>query len=275
MKSECEVLFVDEKIIKKELVEKINPMLILSAALDVGEQMLISGAEVSRIEDSITRICLSYGIMRVDAFSITKVLFVTVHTTDGKILTQARKIRETIKDFYRLEQLNSLSRYICKNTPPVKEIKQQIVKINEDSKQNIWLILFAHILAASIFTLFFGGVLRDIPAAIVVSLSIFLSSRFTRRGGVNRVVYYLLTSLVAGFISIFAVKFGLGVNVDKIMIGNIMLLIPGVAMTSSIWDMLAGDTITGILRMCESLLIASSIAGGFAIATLVSGGLLA
>ena len=33
----------------------------LSNALSIGEQMLRSGAEVSRVEDSIRRICTAYG----------------------------------------------------------------------------------------------------------------------------------------------------------------------------------------------------------------------
>jgi len=257
--------------VKSELIVKVNPMQLLSATLDIGEQMLICGAEVSRIEDTVSRICMAYDMLRVDAFSITTILFVTVHTKDGKIITQARKIKETVKNYYKLEKLNALSRHICKNTPPVSEIKQQLLQIIEGSKQKTWALLLGHIFTVIAFTMYFGGKLIDLPAAIIVSLIIFLSSRFTRRGGVNRVIYYLLTSSVAGFISVFAVRLGLGVNLDKIIIGNIMLLIPGVAMTSSIGDMLAGDTITGILRMCESLLIASAIAGGFAIALLVRG----
>ena len=35
---------------------------ILSISLDVGERMLKSGAEVSRVEKAITIICESYGV---------------------------------------------------------------------------------------------------------------------------------------------------------------------------------------------------------------------
>lgn len=51
--------------------------------------------------------------------------------------------------------------------------------------------------------------------------------------------------------------------VDKILIGVIMLLIPGVPLTNSVRDMLVGHTISGLLRLAESLLLAGSLAMGF------------
>ena len=44
------------------------------------------------------------------------------------------------------------------------------------------------------------------------------------------------------------------------IMGNIMLLIPGLVFTNSIRDMLNGDTMTGLLRVCESLLRTVAIA---------------
>lgn len=52
-------------------------------------------------------------------------------------------------------------------------------------------------------------------------------------------------------------------HADKIMIGDIMLLIPGIAITNSIRDMLMGDTIAGIMRLIESILWAGALASGF------------
>ncbi len=56
------------------------------------------------------------------------------------------------------------------------------------------------------------------------------------------------------------VGFGLGQNPDKIIIGNIMLLIPGIALTTSLRDMINGDTISGLLGLSEAVLKALAIA---------------
>ena len=51
-----------------------------------------------------------------------------------------------------------------------------------------------------------------------------------------------------------------------------MLLIPGLALTNAIRDMMNGDTVSGLLRLCDSLLRALAIAAGFiSIMTLIGG----
>ena len=65
---------------------------LLDSVMDIGEQMLISGAEVHRVEDSIKRIFDAYGTKRTDVFIITSSIVVTIHT-DDKAYTQTRRIK--------------------------------------------------------------------------------------------------------------------------------------------------------------------------------------
>ena len=66
----------------------------LSLALDVGERILKSGGEVSRVEDTITRICKAYGMERVDVFTITGMIVATVKGESFGTITQTRRILE-------------------------------------------------------------------------------------------------------------------------------------------------------------------------------------
>lgn len=52
---------------------------------------------------------------------------------------------------------------------------------------------------------------------------------------------------------------------DKIIIGNIMLLIPGLAFCNGLRDLIVGDTISGGLSLCNALLCALAIALGFVV----------
>ena len=60
-------------------------------------------------------------------------------------------------------------------------------------------------------------------------------------------------------------KLGMHFNTDSIVIGNVMLLIPGLALTSALRDIIGGDLITGSLVMIEAVLKAVAIAIGFAV----------
>ena len=48
--------------------------IVLCTALDIGEHLLKNGAEVSRVEDTIERICFAYGAAHVESFSITTLI---------------------------------------------------------------------------------------------------------------------------------------------------------------------------------------------------------
>ena len=69
------------------------------------------------------------------------------------------------------------------------------------------------------------------------------------------------------------VGIGIGVHPDKIMIGNIMLVIPGIQLTNSLRDMISGDMISGLLNLSEALMKAISVAMGFALGVLFGGGI--
>ena len=79
---------------------------------------------------------------------------------------------------------------------------------------------------------------------------------------------------MAGILSLLLVELGIGSNPDKIMIGAIMLLIPGIAMTNALRDMLMGDIASGMLRLVDSIIVAASIACGFALSIILFGGVL-
>ena len=49
---------------------------------------------------------------------------------------------------------------------------------------------------------------------------------------------------------------------EPIIIGSIMIFVPGVAITNSIRDFLSGDMLSGVARMTEAVLIAVSLAAG-------------
>lgn len=98
--------------------------------MNIGEAMLLSGAEVHRVEDSLYRICSAFGAERTDVFIITSSMIVTVHTADGSVFTETRRIVSMGTDFEKLDKLNSLSRKICYKGMTLEEIDTELDKIN-------------------------------------------------------------------------------------------------------------------------------------------------
>ena len=58
-----------------------------------------------------------------------------------------------------------------------------------------------------------------------------------------------------------------------VMIGTIMILIPGIAFGNSIRDIFNGDIISGSLKLFNSIVLAVAIAFGFSVSLLWFGGI--
>ena len=243
--------------------------LVLSKILEIGELMLIAGGEVSRVEDTISRICCAYGMTEIHVFSITSSIVVTVTTEEGHVITQTRRIHTQDTDFTRLELLNELSRELCSNPQEEAYIQKKLDEICQVSEYSKWIYVFAYALISASFTVFFGGSFWDAAASAPIGVLLYFLVRFNRRINMNYIVSNLICSLLGGAAAVVLVRIGLGQNIDKIVIGNIMPLIPGLAFTNAIRDMINGDVMAGTGRLCESVLTAIALAVGFTVTLLV------
>lgn len=242
-----------------------NPSLLLSLILDIGENLLISGAEVNRVEDTIKRISQAYGFVKTDVFTITSSIVVTVKTSQSEILTQTRRITAYQTNMQNIEKLNSLSRSICKEPLSLSALNENIEKIKQSPcYSNITIFIFYGVISCA-FSLFYGGNLQDALVAFLCGLILKCTLDLGKNLGIQHLVLTVICSFVAGYSAMFLVRLGVGANFDKIVIGNIMLLIPGVSFTVSLRDMISGDTISGLLGLCEAVLKALAIAIGFAL----------
>ena len=141
---------------------------ILTSAINIGEQLLISGAEISRVEDTIKRICNAYGVKESHIFSIASCIIVTLETPDGQWITQTRRILSYGTDMYRLDRLNNLSRKICATLPSYEEVNAEYEEIIKSPVYTPVQQCAVCAMIAAAFTVFFGGTLLDGFAALFV-----------------------------------------------------------------------------------------------------------
>lgn len=63
-----------------------DPAQVMECALDMGETMLRCGAEILRVEETITRICTTYGGGIVDVFTILSLIILSWKTDAGRTI---------------------------------------------------------------------------------------------------------------------------------------------------------------------------------------------
>ena len=249
-----------------------NTEQLLSCALDIGEQMLISGAEVGRVEAAIRYICDAYGSSRTEVFTITSSIVATIIDENGNHCTQTRRITATRTDLTRLHRLNDLSRQICAQTPDYAYVQQQLLRICSQPAYPLWLEILATGLIGFSFAIFFGGSLTDGLVAALLGFGLRLTTWLLQKAAMNAVFVNVVSAFLLSLSAISLVRAGIGHDANKIIIGNIMFLIPGIALTNSLRDMISGDIMTGMLRFLDAVLVAAAIAAGYILAAQLLGG---
>lgn len=71
--------------------------------------------------------------------------------------------------------------------------------------------------------------------------------------------------MVMGFLAIGLNWLDSQMIVDNILVGALMTLVPGLALTNALRDLFMGDLLSGIVRMCEAVLSVLALGGGVAI----------
>ena len=204
----------------------------LHVFLDIGDALLSSGAEIFRVEDTLNRMGYACGATQMNVFVITSSIVITMEFPEENVRTQTRRLRKAF------DQID-------------KVVPTQTGK------------LAGSILAAFSFALFYGGNLWDALLAGLAGILIWEAQRHIRKFCMNEVTFQFVASFLTGcFICVMARIFPV-LHVDKIMIGDIMLLIPGLMATNAIRDILIGDTISGVMRFIEAMLLAAVLALGF------------
>ena len=235
---------------------------LLCCALDVASLTLKCGGEISRVEETITRICYSYGASHVEVSAITSLIDATVRMPDGELSTQMRRISVGATDLGQLERCNALSRRICAELPDFDTIQAEVRALKTRGAAPLWEDLAGAMLTVGGFAVFFGGTLYDGVAAAAIGVLMALLGRYAIPFA-NHFARTLLLSVLGSVLSYAAVAVGFGNNVDKVMIGTIMYVIPGLALGTALRDLLSDDTLSGVLRLFRSLLIAVTIALGY------------
>lgn len=245
---------------------------LVDLAIDIGEGLLTNGAEIHRVEDTISRICLSSGAKDIDAFCIIKAMVISVRLDNGDTYTASRRILSTTTNYRRIDHYNTLSRKICAGELSLEEAKAEFERIKNGYSCSYLKKLLGYILFALSCTPFFGGSWLDALCTLPSCFLLIALDLVVSRHGLNKIIYNFIATFLIGSAIMLMSLTGLDLNVGPMIAGTLMILVPGIAMTSSLGDLLSGDTTSGILNLCESFLTACAISVGYALSIMTFGG---
>jgi uncharacterized membrane protein YjjP (DUF1212 family) len=235
---------------------------IIHVAAEAGKIILENGGETYRVEQTIEMICKSYGIPRTESFVTPTGIMISITNSENQTISLIRRINSRTVNLSKVSMINNLSREIASSSMSMGEIREKIDIINnlKPYSQNTTTLFSAF--SAGFFTLLFGGNYKDFLVAFVIGAIINTLIGFLDKYNVNSFLKHMLGGAVAALIALIATALSLVGNMDTIIIGSIMILVPGLAITNAIRDTIAGDLVSGVSRSVEALFIAIAIASG-------------
>ena len=239
---------------------------LLDLAADIGYRLTMCGAETFRVEESINRILDSYGIQS-EVFAIPNCLHVSIETPDGTPITRMRRIGTHGNDLDAVEKYNTMCRTICRKKPDLDTARAWLEATdNARVYYSSYAIMFGYFLGSFGFSIVFGGSLVDAFFAGLCGLIVYWVNGFMESLHANA---FFSTIAAAFFLALPAYALavvGIVDNADMVIIGALMLLVPGLLFTNAMRDIIFGDTNSGVNRIVQVFLTAAAIALGTAAA---------
>lgn len=236
-------------------------------AVLAGSIMISSGAETHRVEDTLQRILGTTNFEHADAFVFTTGMVVTLSDPSVETLSISHRVTDTSRNFGRIAEVNSVSRDFCSGLISLDEATARLREIKTKKRYNSFLYHLGYILASSAFAVMFGGEIPDAIATIfcgiVLSIVVLDLGPKIGRGFVTTILAAAALTVTATAVSYISYHFlHISFQTNYMIIGAIMPLVPGLAMTTAFRDVLQGDYLSAGSRILEALMVAVCVAIG-------------
>ncbi|MBU3191675.1 threonine/serine exporter family protein [Clostridium bowmanii] len=238
---------------------------IIHVATEAGKIILENGGETYRVEQTITMICNSYGIPHTESFVTPTGIMVSITNSENKTISLVRRINSRTVNLRKVAMINNLSRQIVLKPLSMEEIRKELKYINNIPPYSINTTTFFAAVSSGFFTLVFGGNYKDFFVAFIIGALINYLGVHLDDLEVNGFLKNMLGGALAATVALLAAALGLVGNMNTIIIGSIMILVPGISITNAIRDTIAGDLVSGVSRSIEALFVAIAIAAGTSI----------
>jgi uncharacterized membrane protein YjjP (DUF1212 family) len=236
---------------------------IIQTCLLAGKIMLENGAETYRVEDTMTRMAASFGIKDSHSFvTPTGIIF----SMDGTEPTKLIRISDRSTDLHKVTMVNSISRQISQGELSAR-VAFSLLKEVEASQFAfpISVQTGAAAIASGCFLIMYQGGWYDFLPAFLCGGIGFSCILYFQRFVQIKFIAEFVAAFIVGVLSVLFVKMGIGRELDKIIIGSVMPLVPGLLITNAVRDLMAGHLVSGISRGAEAFLTAFAIGAGIAV----------
>ncbi|MGM0380288.1 MAG: threonine/serine ThrE exporter family protein, partial [Bacillota bacterium] len=204
-------------------------------------------------------------IESLDIFVIPTGIFVTCNY-DGEVYSFIKRVKKFKIDLHIIDLVNDFSRKLKSKIVDIDLIMNRLSKIEKAPEFSRSLKLLFGGITGGFFSLMFNGNLYEFIFAFITSFfvvyTVDIFSKKVDSFFITNVIGGIVNSTIAITCLVIGKEFDIFIRLEKIIIGSIMPLVPGVAFTNAIRDSISGDFVSGVSKLLEAIVKALGIALG-------------
>ena len=235
---------------------------ILKVCTEMGRILLENGAEIFRTEDTLSRVARYYGIEDENFFVLTNGILSSAVDREGNTSARVRFIPSNSANLAKVNEINQLSREICSGKYTLDEVRRELVRIDSLHSEPSPLIIGATALGSGAFSLLYGAAFADALVALLAGFILGLFSELVAKKHLTKITKNITGAALVTAICLIFHHRGIGANMNAMIAGAIIPLIPGVSFVNGIRDIAHSDYISGVVRLMDSLFVFICIAIG-------------
>ena len=243
-----------------------------------GRIIMENGGETFRAEETVSLMGQALGLEEVEGFAVPSGLFISFRWKEESISSVLR-VRRGDTDLSRVDAVNEVSRELVRKAVSPAEALESLrqIRARVPGHRKALSCLGAGICASG-FAYMFGGGVKEITLACAIGCLDEVLALLLRKFHMQTLVSVLLGSLLATLIPNLCQYCWGGINLESVIAGALMPMLPGLAMTNAVQDTMRGDNVSGVSHFSQAVLTAGLVAGGALMASslfhLMTGGAL-
>ena len=238
---------------------------ILDFCKELGKEMIVSGANIERVNMTIERICHAYGLHDVTCANLSTRISISAKDESKRYAHRQTDVPPQVINLERLKKLNNLSFEVTKNTPDVSTLYDLLhaVKSNDFPW---WMIMIGFVVAMAGLARIFAAGWAELLIVELNTLILFGLSKLYSKIHVNKIITNFISMFICSSIAMLFYACHFVNNFYIVIITNAFFLIPGIPMINCARNLLCGNEMNGVIELLKVLLEVCSIVAGLAAA---------
>ncbi len=220
---------------------------------------LESGGETYRAEELITRSCKAFGVETANVLAVPTGIFISIEEGETSLV----RIEARTTDLFVIDEVNRVARELISKKISFESAINSLQSLSKKTDNKL-LKIFSNGASSAFFALLFGGVIFESIFALFCGFTYGALFYVIKHRRLQKFAQTLFGGVTVGGFAVFYTFIFSSPLPSSMILGAMMPLLPGLAMTNAIRDTIAGDLVSGVSRFAEAIVTALALAVGVA-----------